>query len=144
MYFAGSVEADLDDGSAKTKDDKQADLLVSDLIMNYKTVASFGNDDLLIKDYVALQQYKIQADIKQGKIFGLSWGISQAVTNLVFGGLYLASGEMYAVWPDEPTLQGDKLFIAMFCLLFGAFTAGQAMQFGPDITKAKAAAMKIY
>jgi len=36
------------------------------------------------------------------------------------------------------------MYIAMFCLLFGAFTAGQAMQFGPDMVKAKQAALKVY
>ena len=32
----------------------------------------------------------------------------------------------------------------MFCLLFGAFTAGNALQFGPDVVKAKQAALKVY
>lgn len=36
------------------------------------------------------------------------------------------------------------MFIAMFCMLFGSFSAGQAMQFGPDIVKAKEAGMKVY
>ena len=32
--------------------------------MNYKTVASFGNDDLLIKDFIELQKIKTQADVR--------------------------------------------------------------------------------
>ena len=112
--------------------------------MNFKTVASFGNDDLLIKDFLELQKVKVQADISAGKRFGLSWGLSQAVLNIVFGALYLASGELYYNWPEEDVLQVEPMYIAMFCLMFGSFTAGQAMQFGPDIAKAKQAAMKIY
>ena len=51
---------------------------------------------------------------------------------------------MYYKWPESEVLQVDNMYIAMFCLLFGAFTAGQAMQFGPDVVRAKSAAMKIY
>ena len=36
------------------------------------------------------------------------------------------------------------MYIAMFSLLFGAFTAGQASQFGPDIAKAKIAAAIVF
>lgn len=95
--------------------------------MNFKTVASFGNDDLLIKDFLELQKVKVQADISAGKRFGLSWGLSQAVLNIVFGALYLASGELYYNWPEEDVLQVEPMYIAMFCLMFGSFTAGQAM-----------------
>lgn len=36
------------------------------------------------------------------------------------------------------------MYIALFSLMFGAFTAGQASQFGPDMAKAKLAAYKIF
>ena len=117
---------------------------MSDAIQNYKTVASFGHDDIIVSEYSELLIGKVKAEAKAGCIFGLSYGLSQAVINLVFGVLYLASGEMYYKWPESEFLQVDNMYIAMFCLLFGAFTAGQAMQFGPDVVRAKSAAMKIY
>jgi len=51
---------------------------------------------------------------------------------------------MYYAWPGEAVLQVDKMYIAMFCIMFGAFQAGQAMQYGPDMAKAKKSALKIY
>jgi len=32
--------------------------------MNYKTVASFGNDEILIEDFSRLQKAKVDADVK--------------------------------------------------------------------------------
>ena len=36
------------------------------------------------------------------------------------------------------------MFIAMFCFVFGAFTAAQSMSMGPDLNKATKAAQKIF
>ncbi len=36
------------------------------------------------------------------------------------------------------------MFICIFAMNFGAMASGQANQFGPDIGKAKSAAMKIF
>ena len=36
------------------------------------------------------------------------------------------------------------MFIAMFCFVFGAFTAAQSMSMGPDLAKATKAAQKIF
>lgn len=107
-------------------------------------MASFGSDSIILEEFDALQQAKVRQDIKAGRVFGLSWGLSQAVINLVFGSLYLASGELYYQWPEAEVLQVEPMYIAMFCLLFGAFTAGQAMQFGPDVAKAREASLKVY
>jgi len=53
MYFQGAVDKELEDGKGDGKHNeiKQADLLVSDAIMNYKTVASFGNDYIIIDEF---------------------------------------------------------------------------------------------
>jgi hypothetical protein len=38
---------------------------------------------------------------------------------------------------NDPGLNGEDVFIAIFSMFFGAFGAGQASTFGPDIGKAK-------
>ena len=63
---------------------------------------------------------------------------------MCFGILYWASAELQAKWPLKDVLQGEVMYISLFSLMFGAFTAGQASQFGPDIAKAKLAAYKIF
>ena len=131
MYFEGAVKEDLGVKNTvdeeKKKHKKMADLLVADVISNYKTVASFGNDHLIVDEFEFLMQGKMSLDIKNAKIFGLSWGIAQAVYNLAFASLYLAASELYYAYPEEEVLRSDNLFIAMFCILFGALAAAQAM-----------------
>jgi hypothetical protein len=45
---------------------------------------------------------------------------------------------------DVPGITGENVFIAIFAMFFGAFGAGQATTFGPDIGKATQAAIKIF
>ena len=107
-------------------------------------VASFGNDNLIIDDFAKLVTAKVKEETVAGRKFGCSWGLSQAVQNMCFGILYWASAELQAKWPEEEVMQGENMYIALFSLMFGAFTAGQASQFGPDMAKAKLAAYKIF
>jgi ATP-binding cassette, subfamily B (MDR/TAP), member 1 len=41
-------------------------------------------------------------------------------------------------------MQGEKLWLALFAMMFGAFATGNATAFGPDVSKANAAAEKIF
>jgi ATP-binding cassette subfamily B (MDR/TAP) protein 1 len=41
-------------------------------------------------------------------------------------------------------MEGENIFLAMFAIIFAAFGAGQASQYGPDAAKAMAPAMKIF
>lgn len=67
---------------------------MGDAIQNYKVVASFGNDNLIIDEYADLVESKINDEVKAGRKFGFSWGLSQAIQNLAFGVLYWASAEL--------------------------------------------------
>ena len=61
MYFEGAAkqETDTEDKEAKSQSfEKQANLLVSDAIGNYKTVASFGNDQIILKEFETLSVAK--------------------------------------------------------------------------------------
>jgi hypothetical protein len=43
-----------------------------------------------------------------------------------------------------PRLTGINIWIALFAMIFGAFSTGNANAFGPDVSKAKTAAEKIF
>jgi len=45
---------------------------------------------------------------------------------------------------NDRTLTGEDVFVAIFAMFFGAYAAGQASTFGPDIGKATEAAVKIF
>ena len=44
--------------------------------MNYKVVASFGNDNLIIDDFSKLVTKTVKDETKAGRKFGFSWGLS--------------------------------------------------------------------
>lgn len=55
---------------------KEADLLCGDSIMNYKTVQSFANEDLIVEKYIEymapVNEVTYKTNIKMGFGFGLS------------------------------------------------------------------------
>jgi hypothetical protein len=55
--------------------------------------------------------------------------------------LYYAGAEFTF---HDPSISGEDIFKAMFAMMFGAFAAGQANQFGPDMGKAKKAAIRVF
>jgi ABC-type transport system involved in Fe-S cluster assembly fused permease/ATPase subunit len=54
-----------------SSDGRAADELVSDAITNYKTVASFGHDDILIQEFERLLRKRVADEVKNGKLVGL-------------------------------------------------------------------------
>ena len=55
---------------------KEANLLSGDSIMNYRTVASFGNENQIIKDYDRLLQGPVNIATKKCHIIGFVFGFS--------------------------------------------------------------------
>ena len=81
---------------------------------------------------------------KASLLYALSLGISIGLQNGLFSLLYLATAELYARWPEYEYTGNERTFICMFVYMFGAFTAANASALGPDIGKAKKAAVKIF
>ena len=63
------------------------------------------------------------------------------MTNVLFGALYYASARLAY---HHPKYQGEKIWLCLFSMMFGAFATGQATAFGPDSNKAVSAAEKIF
>lgn len=72
---------------------------------------------------------------------GLVYGYSKFIENCAIG-LILYFGTLILVKDDS--LDGEKVFISIFAMIFGAFGAGQAASYGPDANKGNAAAAKIF
>lgn len=58
------------------------------------------------------------------------------------GVLYLSAAWLNTLEIED--MDPVDMFTAVFCMVFGAFAAGQANQFGPDMGKAKKAAEKVF
>lgn len=123
------------------------DVLVGDCVMNYKTVAGFATDEVILSEFKAFLDEKFKNAARKAKIHGFAFGFSQFGTNFFFAGLFYAAAYLIKNHsnPFESNfINPQNIFIAQFTILFGAFSAGQASQFGPDAVKAKAAGVKIF
>lgn len=134
IIIAGSIVAKADQENmmnvqeAQSSDDvpedvRQSQILSSDSIQNYKTVASFGNDQILLDEYSTINLRRAKSENKQAYTYALALGISVALQNGVFAIFYLASAELFAWKPDYKYTSYDKMYIAMFTIIFGFFTA---------------------
>jgi ATP-binding cassette subfamily B (MDR/TAP) protein 1 len=68
-------------------------------------------------------------------------GFSQFIQNAVFALLYWAAAKFQV---DQGFQDGANIIIATFAIRLGAFAAGQANQYGPDMGKAKKAGSTIF
>ncbi len=98
-------------------------MLAGDSIINYRTVASFAHDEIIISEYDNYLEGPLSRGVKKAHIIGVSFGFSQFVQNAVFSLLYYAGAEFN--YHDNST-SGEDIFKAMFAMMFGAFAAGQA------------------
>lgn len=59
--------------------------------MNYRTVASFGNDEQIIEDYDRLLEGPLNIAVKKCHAIGLVFGFTQFVKMAVFAALFYAA-----------------------------------------------------
>jgi len=128
----------------KTEEEKETHILASDSITHFKTVASFGNDQILLEEFAAINSRRAQKTNRSSCCYAVSLGLSVAIQNLVFAVFYYATAALNAEFGWYGPCQYDKMYIAMFVFIFGAFTAAQSTAMGPDVGKAKLAAKKIF
>jgi ABC-type multidrug transport system fused ATPase/permease subunit len=105
--LASAVGAKYDPNKQKYKKQETAtdesQILANDCILNFRTVSSFGSDEILMKEYEEhLRISKITHDTECKKA-GFAYGGSQFNTNLTFAGLQLWGGWLAY---NDPTLNG--------------------------------------
>lgn len=109
--------------------------------MNYKTVAAYNLQDEIGRIFSSHMDGPFNRALKMNHCTGMAYGYSQFITNLSFLVLF-AAGALLMKW--FPSIQGENVMLCIFAIFFGAFSAAQAQQFGPDVKKAKEAAIKIF
>jgi len=119
----------------------QANSLASDAISNYRTVAAYGLDTMIAKEFSELIVGPVNKNLCNAHLIGLSFGYSQLMANvsLIF---YLVIGAV--LQKDDDTISGFHIFICSFVFIFASQTASNAQSYGPDITKAFLASVKIF
>jgi ATP-binding cassette, subfamily B (MDR/TAP), member 1 len=119
---------------------RNANLLISDAISNYKTVASFGHEHILVD----ILREKLKTPVRQGSIkshiAGIVFGYSNFVQNVGFAIVFMFGALFIRYTDSEP----EDTFIAIYAIMFAAWGVGQAQQFAPSAGKAAKAAMRIF
>eukprot|EP00347_Sterkiella_histriomuscorum_P015933 403355132 len=143
--FGAGMGIKLQKGLSEDSDlaSKEANLLAGDAILNYRTVAAFGYEDQIVKDYDSLLEGPVNVAKKKSHSIGLTFGFTQFIQYGVPALLYYTGG-LFIDKGYTPATDADKLFTAIFAMMMGAMASGQAQQFGPDLGKAKQAAAKIF
>lgn len=101
--------------------------MVADSIMNYKTVASIANYDIFLTEYQAITSKIALVEIKEATCEGFQFGFSQFMQNGAFGVLYLVQAFLVYYFEGYEPIEPKNMFTAMFSVMFGVFTAVQAM-----------------
>lgn len=104
-------------------------------------MASFGCDDLICKRYHDLIEKGHNEEGASLQKFAFLYGLGQFIQNVVFGILYYIQARIVFHYPSW---NGEKMWLSLFAIMFGAFSAGNATAFGPDVKKATAAAQKVF
>ena len=128
--------------------EQKADLICGDCLVNFKTVQSFGNEEMIYKLYedsmIAGHKISKKAHIK----VGITLGFNQFAIYCVMSSMFYVGGYLIQASIDKktgkPTLIPKDVFTAIFSIMFGAMNAGTAASYGPDMGKAKSAALRIF
>jgi len=124
---------------------KTAEVIIGDAITHFKTVASIANHTLIVDNYDKINEERCILENKESNCEGFLFGFSEFMKNFAFGLVYLAQAILVYYFPDAEVLRPDKMFPAMFALMFGIFSfLGAKGAIASDADKVKLAASKIF
>jgi ABC-type multidrug transport system fused ATPase/permease subunit len=119
---------------------KNANLLLGDAIMNFRTVQSFGREDLIAKKYDDFMRPAAEAVAKADFVQSCVFGVSQFFTFIVNAAMF---GFAMLIIKHTDAKQED-VFMVIFVMLFASQEAGNATGWTPDLAKASAASERVF
>ncbi|CDW75507.1 abc transporter [Stylonychia lemnae] len=120
----------------------RANALLSDIIINYKTVISLGekNVEFLLQKYQALLEEPKRIGIKQAHISGIIYGYSQCIRFLFVAFIFYLSSIFIFKYNDEP----EDTYVGVYTLFIAAIGSGSLFSQLPSVSKSKQSANKIF
>lgn len=114
---------------------KAANALLSDIILNYRTVIGFGqkNVDMILDRYSELLIIPKQAGIKKAHISGLFFGYSQAIRFVFIGVVFYLA----AIFVQSKGASSQQVFTGCYVVFVGSIGAGVSISQIPSMAKAK-------
>lgn len=121
---------------------KQANSLLSDMILNYRTVIAFGpkNLDMILDRYAQLLVVPREAGIKKAHISGLFFAYSQGI-RFIFIGIVFYIG---AIFTKRYSLDSSDVFSGCYVVFVGSIGTGVSLSNLPSISQAREAAKLIF
>lgn len=141
LIFTGEIYFSF---AAKQAEEHEASKLASgvfhETIINYKTVASLGHQQRLVEYCRPLLDKLVKTSPMKGFFTGCVSGFAVFMSNNADTVCFFIA----AVLVKAYDLDQEKLFVALWCVLVGAFGAGQAVAYGPQEFAAWASALRIF
>ena len=107
-------------------------------------MASIANYEFLFDEYARICTKHSRQEISLAYCEGFQFGFSQCIQNFAFALVYLAQAELNYAYEDVEVLKPDRMFTAMFSLLFGVFGFVQATSQIQDKDRALENARKMF
>lgn len=121
---------------------KQANAMLSDIIMNYRTVIAFGpkNVDMILDRYSQLLVVPREAGIKKAHISGLFFGYSTGIRFVFIAMVFYVA----AVFTKRYDLDSQQVYAGCYVVFVGSIGTGVSLSQLPSITKAREAARLVF
>lgn len=113
------------------EDSKQnSDILLADAICHFKTVASLGHDDSIVKKYNHYEEVVSKGALRKIYSTAVIFGLAGFLFNAIYAFLFFMGAEFNY---HSSTNQGVNIFVTIFSMMFAAYTAGNFYSSGPDL-----------
>lgn len=119
-----------------------ANSLLNDILINYKTVVSFGDKSIqfILQKYAKLLEGTHQANIRRAHLSGLFFGYSQAIRFVYIAFVFYIA----ALFSSRYNLNRQTVFTACYVVFVGAIGSGVSLSQMPSISKARHSAKTVF
>lgn len=107
---------------------KEANAMISDSIVNQKTIASFGHQHLIVDHVNKLLSLKLKKGIMTAHVAGVLVGFSSFFQNIIFAVIFFIGAVLI---DTQENINPKDVWIAIFVVFMASMGAGNANQFGP-------------
>lgn len=143
LQWKSSGGKNQNDASVKQEDPyDKSNALLSDIITNYRTVISFGQDNVneIMNKYEKLLIGPLKRRVCNAMLAGIAYGYSLCI-RFIFVGIVFFIGSKFTV---DYNLNPKDVFFSIYIIFTSAMGAGFAMSSVPNATEARESASVIF